>query len=100
MPYSREFQTELDDAIARARWRVEVHQRDMLPTEKEKEPATVADMSKTLIVTYDLMEKFISDVLAALDVEMMRRNGALRSRPKTKRKASTPVRRKEKRRAR
>lgn len=75
MPYSREFQAALDDAMARARWRVEVHQRDMLPAEKQKEPATVGDVSKTLVVTYDLMEKFISDVLAALDDEMTRRNG-------------------------
>ncbi len=86
MPYSREFQAALDDAMARARWRVEVHQRDMLPTEKQKEPATVGDMSKTLIVTYDLMEKFISDVLAALDDEMTRRHGMVSTRSKRKQK--------------
>jgi hypothetical protein len=84
MSYSKQFQAALDDAIARARWRVEVHQRDMLPTEKEKDPATVGDLSKALIVTYDLMEKFVSDVVAALDDEKMRRNGARSSRPKAK----------------
>ncbi len=92
MPYSREFQAALDDAIARARWRVEVHQRDMLPTEKETEPATVADMSKTLIVTYDLMEKFIGDVLAALDDEMTRRNGRARRAETHRRKVKRPKR--------
>lgn len=78
--------------MARARWRVEVHQRDMLPTEKQKEPATVGDMSKTLIVTYDLMEKFISDVLAALDDEMTRRHGRARRAETNRRKVKRPKR--------
>jgi hypothetical protein len=94
MPYSKQFQAALDDAIARARWRVEVHQQDMLPTEKEKDPATVGDLSKALIVTYDLVEKFINDVLAALADEDTRRNGASRAGSKLKAKPKSLARRK------
>ena len=86
MAYSKRFNSALDDAISRARWRVEVHQRDMLPTEREKETARIGDMSKTLIVTYDMMEKFIVDVLVALDEELARRNNTQSSRSKVKSK--------------
>ncbi|MBI3537891.1 MAG: hypothetical protein HY070_10070 [Chloroflexi bacterium] len=88
MAYSRKFQTELADAVSRARWRAEVHQRDFLPTAREKETATIGDMSKTLIVTYDLIEKLVSDILAALDAEMLRRDSKPRARKSNARRAA------------
>lgn len=52
----------LAEAIARSRWRMEVHLRSHLPVERANDPATLGDLRKSLTVLYDCMEKFVREV--------------------------------------
>jgi hypothetical protein len=63
----------LADAVARSRWRMEVHLRAHLPVEREHEPATLGDLRKSLTVLYDCMERFVRDVGALVLAEAQKR---------------------------
>ncbi len=65
---------EMAEAIARSRWRMEVHLRSHLPVEQESDPATLGDLRKSLTVLYDCMEKFVREVGALVLQEAQKKS--------------------------
>jgi hypothetical protein len=94
MAYSKAFREGLDDAVAKARWRVVTHLKSHLTPHPEESPATRGELSKMLVVLHDCLENFITEVVGYLEPELDRakaRGGgpgasaaAARPRPKAK----------------
>ena len=70
MAYSKAFREGLEDAVAKARWRVVTHLRSHLTPHPEESPATRGELSKMLVVLHDCIENFITEVVGYLEPEV------------------------------
>jgi hypothetical protein len=70
MPYSRAFREGLQDALEKARWRMEVHFKShFLPEER---PATLGDLYKSFVVLHDCLENCVTEIVNYLEAELAR----------------------------
>jgi hypothetical protein len=72
MAYSKAFREGLEDAVAKARWRVVTHLKSHLTPHPEDSPATRGELSKMLVVLHDCIENFITEVVGYLEPEVAR----------------------------
>ena len=72
MAYSKAFREGLEDAVAKARWRVVTHLKSHLTPHPEDSPATRGELSKMLVVLHDCIESFITEVVNYLEPELAR----------------------------
>lgn len=70
MGYSKAFQDGVEDAVAKARWRVVTHLRSHLTPHPEDSPATRGELSKMLVVLHDCIENLITEVVGYLEQEL------------------------------
>ena len=70
MAYSKAFREGLEDAVAKARWRVVTHLKSHLTPHPEESPATRGELSKMLVVLHDCIENFITEVVGYLEPEV------------------------------
>jgi hypothetical protein len=77
MAYSKAFREGLQDALEKARWRMEVHFKSHFVPEER--PATLGDLHKSFVVMHDCLENFISEIVNYLESELGR--GAARGNP-------------------
>ena len=94
MAYSKTFREGLEDAVAKMRWRMEVHLRSHLLPHPEDSPATRGELSKALIVLSDCIESFVTEVVNYLEQELARQKAGGGAAPKAPAKARPAPRRK------
>jgi hypothetical protein len=86
MAYSKAFRDGLQDAMEKARWRMEVHFKSHF--HPEERPATLGDLYKSLVVMHDCLENFVGDVVNYLGPELAkataRGGGGGAARPKAR----------------
>ncbi len=70
MAYSKAFREGLEDAVAKLRWRMEVHLRSHLLPHPEDSPSTRGELSKALVVLADCVENFVTEVAGYLRQEL------------------------------
>lgn len=70
MAYSKAFREGLEDAVSKARWRMETHFKSHF--RPEENPATLGDLHKSLVVMHDCLENFITEVVNYLEGEIGR----------------------------
>lgn len=87
MAYSKAFREGLEDAVAKARWRIETHLQAHLLPHPEDSPATRGELSKTLVVLHDCIENFLTEVMNYLEPEVGRGD----SRAKASRASARPA---------
>jgi hypothetical protein len=106
MPYSKPFRDGLQDALEKARWRMEVHFRSHFQTEARQ--ATLGDLHKSFVVMHDCLENLATEIVNYLEAELGRGDartkasrpsarrtaarGAPRRRPGARKKARRPTR--------
>ena len=84
MAYSKAFREGLEDAVAKARWRVVTHLKSHLTPHPEESPATRGELSKMLVVLHDCIENFITEVVGYLEPEVAKAKaggGAVAAKP-------------------
>ncbi len=68
MPYSKAFRKGLQDALEKARWRMEVHFKSHF--QPEERPATLGDLYKSFVVMHDCLENLIAEIVNYLEPEV------------------------------
>ena len=68
--YSKAFREGLEDAVAKARWRIVTHLKSHLTPHPEDSPATRGELSRTLVVLHDCLENFVTEVVSCLEREL------------------------------
>ena len=94
MAYSKAFRDGLEDALEKARWRMEVHFKSHF--HPEERPATLGDLYKSFVVMHDCLENFIAEVVNYLGPELAKATargggaggggGAVRSKARSRRR--------------
>src|SRR5574341_307351 len=90
MPYSKAFRDGLQDAMEKARWRMEVHFKSHF--HPQERPATLGDLYKSFVVMHDCLENLVMEVVNCLGPELAKATasgggaGAARSKARSRRR--------------